>query len=143
MQSSASATPGAHQLGGNKGEFGLELTTPKFNKALRSLDEQLTPSAPQQMGLGDIASQLNQPQQLGIGAALPASTGPDEFAKVAAAGYPEDAAKAGGFDVDQALQYAALASQLGSMFAGPPPPRPPSVGGGGGGISLRSVYGGR
>jgi hypothetical protein len=36
----------------------------------------------------------------------------------------------GGFNMDNALQYAALAAQLGSMFAPPPPPAPPRAGGG-------------
>jgi hypothetical protein len=36
----------------------------------------------------------------------------------------------GGFNMDNALQYAALAAQLGSMFAPPPPPPAPRAGGG-------------
>lgn len=34
----------------------------------------------------------------------------------------------GKFDMDNALQYAALAAQLGSMFAPPPPPQAPAPG---------------
>ena len=46
------------------------------------------------------------------------------------------------FDADEAMQWAAMASALGSAFA-PPQVRPPSLRGGGGGFSLKSVYGGR
>jgi hypothetical protein len=42
-----------------------------------------------------------------------------------------------GFNMDNALQYAALAAQLGSMFAPPPPPPPPRAGGGGGGFNAQ------
>ena len=52
-----------------------------------------------------------------------------------------------GFDADKTMQYAAMAAQLGSMFAPPPAPPPPGLPGGGGGwkpesYTMRMMQGG-
>lgn len=147
---------------GEGGKFNLNLTQDKYNKELQKLDDptmkgalnldeqqlmtmnqQYAPSQnTEQANLG-IVGMDTDPGQQQFGLNLQAAVTPEDIANAqvgeeAMADMPQEGEK---FNADQAMQWAAMAAQLGAAFS-PEKVRPPSLRGGGS-FNLRSVYGGR
>lgn len=149
MQAEAQKMQG---LGSNRtpgGGFGIQPGSDKFMKRINDLNE--NPDDKGQLGEGMVEGALGEALNRGasdqFSLGLEAATqnvDPTQNFRTAMSDGSGGAEK--GFNMDDALQYAAMASALGSMAAGPPPPRPPSLPGGGGfrvePYNMRSAYGG-
>jgi hypothetical protein len=129
------------------GGFSLGTGTDKFMKRINDLNE--NPDDKRQLGEGMVSGALGDAlnrganDQFSLGLAASAQNDPAQNFSQAMSGSEQGAEK--GFDMDNALQYAAMAGALGSMLSGPPPPRPPGLPGGGGfrvePFTMRSTYG--
>lgn len=119
---------------GGGDDDGFEPATNKYTSTLTSLNSGQRPPLFHDEGTAAATRQrVESPLKAGI-------QGEGYLDQIKGGGAPSgnvftDAASGGGgekagLNMDQALQYAALAAQLGSMFAPPPPPSPPPAGGG-------------
>lgn len=157
-QQQSSAMQASSSAAGGEGGFDLGVGTDKFMSTMRQLNE--TPDGKltlpkNKMGAGMVEGALGDAlnrggsDQLSLGleaATQGAANGGDPASGFAQAMAGGGEAGGGGFNPDQAMQYAAMAAQLGSMFSGPGAPPPPGLPGGGGWngpepFTMRQAYG--
>jgi hypothetical protein len=127
MQGSAGAA------GKGFGDFDKQTGTDKYMESIRSLNNPNPGNVYKQLDQENAPSLLQPGSSDHLSAGL--ATGGKPSGNVYDPGQSSNGGGGGGeggggFDMDNALQYAALAAQLGSMFAPPPPPAPPRGGGG-------------
>lgn len=132
--SAAAASGGAAGQGfGDIGGAFNETGTDKYNETIRSLNEGGEYNRDRLFAAG------HAPESGSLSDSLLSPGDNTHMADIAAGGAPSGnvmggaeggggEGDGGGFNMDNALQYAALAAQLGSMFAPPPPPPAPRGG---------------
>lgn len=141
-QNQSAAMTASGGAAGQGGGIDLETGTNKHMNTIRALNEGNTGNVYDEVGQSFLSPGKTDHMEGVQGQSFLQPGSQDHMSKIAMGGEPSgnvmgmDGAGGGGgeggggFNMDNALQYSALAAQLGSMFAPPPPPAAPRGGGG-------------